>query len=183
MRAAAISPERERAVLRRLRDIAAQLDGDEWQIDADDRGMHVVTRRADGQEAVICHIDRQALPEEARLISNALSHLHLFLRLFDRARDRVLVLEERCRRPAPSGAGVDKNYSAQAAMMLKTGAFQRFLSEKLGGPVDDEAGADACFKDLTGIKRKRDINANERARAAFLSLRAEFEAWKQGVLP
>lgn len=180
---AAPSPDRERAILRRLRDIADQLQRDEWQIESDTDGLHVHTRRADGREALICHIDRRALPEEARLISNAQSHLLLFLRLFDRARNRVLDLEAECARLSAADPGRDKNYSAQAAMLLKTAPFQLFLAEKSGEPVTDEAQADACFKALTGISRKRDINMDDAARGAFLALRAEFEAWKQGVTP
>jgi hypothetical protein len=75
-----------------------------------------------------------------------------------------------------------KDYAAQAAFLCQNMAFQRFLESKgAGGTIADAQAADTRMKGLLAITSKRDINTDERARRAFLSLRADFETWKRGA--
>lgn len=187
-----VDADRQRAYeatkLRRLSDVADRAAGDAWLIEADDRGMFVVSERFDGTRVTVCKFGQQANDDEIRLISEALESLMFFLPMIDRAAKRVRELDERIRaleaelEAARSGPAKPKDYAAQASMLLSNGAFQRFLSERRDGEVVDEKdSADAALKDALGIQSKREINNDDRAREAWLSMRAEFEAWKTGA--
>ena len=160
--------EREHIAVGRLRDLAGSLSGDVWQIEADDFGVQVIAKRKSGEEVPLVKFGKRASSDEVRLISNALPHLLMFLGLLDRAADRIRSLD----------TGSSKNFAAQASMLLSNGAFQRFLCERTGEPVNDKDSADRALKGELKISSKKQINAEPVAREAFLALRAEFEAWK-----
>jgi hypothetical protein len=171
---------REKAAIDRLRGISEMQKGDDWTIEASGNSVRVIVCRATGEDALICAIHADALDSERELICGAFDNLSFFLRLFDRAAGAVRELKRQIDRQDVKAQ--EKNYSAQAAMLLSDRSFQRFLEIKgAGGPVRDKASADTRLKSLLAISSKRQINADERACRAFLALRADFEAWKRGA--
>ena len=160
---------RERDILNKLWDIRVRVERDVWEMETRGDLTALVTRRSSGEEVEICRFSRRALPDEIRLIAGIVPNICLLLDLIARAEVRVRQLESES--PA-------KNYEANAAILCQGAAFHRFLEIKSGGEViADKQAADTRMKELLGIASKKDINTDERARQAFLSLRAEFEAW------
>lgn len=182
----------ETSRLRRLTDLADRAAADEWEIEDDDLGTRVYVRRFDGSGAVICHFTRHATDDEITLISGALDHLTFFLPLIARASTRIRDLVETIANleaefnalksaPDASKVGKPKDFAAQASMLLVNPVFQRFLGELRDGEVvDDKDTADAALKAVLGITSKKQINAEDGARAAFLNLRAAFSVWERG---
>jgi hypothetical protein len=170
---------REKVAINRLRAIAERRTGDIWTVEDRGGALRVIVRRSTGDDAHVATIHLGALDDERDLMCGALGNLLLFLRLFDRAATTVRDLRGKLERGQAQAN--KKNYSAQAAMLLSDRAFQRFLEGKgAGGPVRDNGAADTRLKSLLAISSKSQINTVERARAAFLALRGEFDAWKRG---
>jgi hypothetical protein len=171
--------DREKVAINRLRANADRRSDDTWTVEDCGGALRLIVRRSTGEDAHVATIHPDALDDERDLICGALGNLLLFLRLFDRAADTVRDLNRQLRRGQAQQQ--QKNYSAQAAMLLSDRAFQRFLESKgAGGPVRDKGSADTRLKSLLAISSKSQINTVERAQAAFLALRGEFEAWKRG---
>lgn len=171
---------RERDILNRLWDIWVHIESDVWEIDA--RGDHtrLVTTRSTGEEVEICRFSRQALSDEIRLIAGLIPHMTLLLDLVERATARIRAQDVELARLRERSR--PKDYAAQAAMLCQNTGFQRFLEGKgAGGTVADAQAADTRMKGLLAITSKKDINTDERARRAFLSLRTDFETWKRGA--
>lgn len=173
-----MSREREKAVLAELREAAARMQGDEWAFTNVGREFHLFTRRATGEEAHICTIHADALVDEQRLIVAALENLVLFLALFDRAANAVRDLQRRLGGRAEGERR--KDFAAQAAMLLPSRQFQRFLEGKgAGGPVRDAGAADTRLKSILGLQSKSQLNSEAWAQEAWKRLTGEFEAWKR----
>jgi hypothetical protein len=171
---------RERDILNRLWDIRIRVESDDWEIDA--RGDHtrLVTLRSTGEEAEICRFSQQALSDEIRLIAGLIPHLTLLLDLVERATARIRAQDAELARLRERSR--PKDYAAQAAMLCQNTAFQLFLEGKgAGGSIADAQAADTRMKGLLAITSKKDINTDERAQRAFLSLRADFKTWKGGA--
>ncbi|MGV1833092.1 hypothetical protein [Agrobacterium vitis] len=131
----------------------------------------------------IATIHPAALHDERDLICGALDHLRLFLRLVDRAAIAVRDLrgELATHNSQPAARHNKPNHAAQASILLSHAAFHQFLSETGGGcVVDDKDTADAALKDRLGITSKKQINEDDRVRAAWLSLYGEYEARLRG---
>lgn len=171
--------DREKAKLARLADIADRLAGDVWHVDADGDKIRLISRRSTGEEALLLTLHSDALQDEVDLITGAVDHLFLFLGLRSRAVETVRSLRaeiERMKRKA-----TEKDFAAQASMLLSDRSFQRFLETRgIGGSVRDKTAADTRLKSLIAIRSKREINTDERARKAFLQLRGDYELWKRG---
>lgn len=90
--------------------------------------VDVIARRAFGEDAVICTVFADALPEEVELISGALENAAMLLDLRMRAITTVKDLRRQLGQPAETVR--DKNYSAQASMLLQNRSFQRFWEAK-----------------------------------------------------
>lgn len=171
--------DRERVAINRLRAVADRRFGDVWTVEDRGGALRVIVRRSTGEDAHVATIHAGALDDERDLMCGALGNLLLFLRLFDRAAHTVRDLKGQLERGRAKEN--QKNYSAQAARLLSDRVFQRFLEGKgAGGPVRDKGSADTRLKSLLAISSKSQINTVERARAAFLALRGEFDAWKRG---
>jgi hypothetical protein len=171
--------DRERVAINRLRAVADRRFGDVWTVEDRGGALRVIVRRSTGEDAHVATIHADALDDERDLMCGALGNLLLFLRLFDRAANTVRDLNRQLERGRAKEN--QKNYSAQASMLLSDRVFQRFLEGKgAGGPVRDKGAADTRLKSLLAISSKSQINTVERARAAFLALRGEFDAWKRG---
>ncbi|BCH58695.1 hypothetical protein RvVAR0630_13190 [Agrobacterium vitis] len=171
---------REVATVNRLRGSAERLQKDAWTLEATRDGLRLIVQRPDGELAHIATIHRNALHDERDLLCGALDHLRMFLHLFDRAAIAVRDLRQELEVQSHSPALARKmpNHSAQASILLSHAAFHRFLSETGGGcVVDDKDTADAALKDRLGITSKKQINEDDRVRAAWLSLFGEYEAW------
>jgi hypothetical protein len=115
-----------------------------------------------------------ALPEDIELVSGALENVALFLELRRRA---VIALR---RGVSPRGLR-DGDFAANAAMLCAEKLFHRFLERRDSSrAIHNEDHADTVLKKLLGISSKTQINTEARAQMAFLDLRADFDAWKQG---
>lgn len=182
--------------LRRYRAIADPIAADEWTLEHGFGKQWISSRRFDGTDVVICEITGHARRDEINLLAAALDTLTFFLPMFDRAAARTRELMAHVDRleaelaamkgdghaPAAPAADRPKDYAAQASMLLVNPVFQRFLSEQRDGEVvDDKDTADAALKALLGIESKKQINAEDAARAAFLDLRARFSAFERGI--
>ncbi|XUP58676.1 hypothetical protein FS819_006075 [Allorhizobium sp. Av2] len=178
-----VNRQREASTVNRLKGSAERLNDDVWTLEADRGGLRLVVHRLMGEQVHIATIHPAALHDERDLICGALDHLRLFLRLVDRAAIAVRDLrgELATRNSQPAAQQHKPNHSAQASILLSHAAFHRFLSEANGGSVvDDKDSADAALKDRLGITSKKQINEDDRVRAAWLSLFGEYEAWLRG---
>ncbi|WP_429925014.1 hypothetical protein ACQY1H_06515 [Agrobacterium vitis] len=178
-----VNRQREVSTVNRLKGSAERLNDDVWTLEADRGGMRLVVYRLMGEQVHIATIHPAASHDERDLICGALDHLRLFLRLVDRAAIAVRDLRQELavQNHSPALARKMPNHAAQASILLSHAAFHRFLSETGGGRVvDDKDSADAALKDRLGITSKKQINEDDRVRAAWLSLFGEYEAWLRG---
>lgn len=170
---------RELKAVDRLRYLSARIDGDVWAFEPRGNNIAVIARRSTGDEALICTLHADALPDERDLICGAAENLAFLLGLIGRASDAVRNLKKQLE--AQQAAAVRKKYAAQAAILLSDRTFQRFLEIKgAGGPVRDKAQADTRLKSILAISSKKEIDNDPRAQTAFLHFRKDFEAWKRG---
>lgn len=170
---------RELKAVDRLRYLSARIDGDVWAFEPRGNNIAVIARRSTGDEALICTLHADALPDERDLICGAAENLAFLLGLIGRASDAVRNLKKQL--DAQQTAAVRKKYAAQAAILLSDRTFQRFLEIKgAGGLVRDKAQADTRLKSILAISSKKEIDNDPRAQAAFLHFRKDFEAWKRG---
>lgn len=173
---------REKKAVDRLRYLSARVQGDVWAFEPRGNNIAVIARRSTGDEALICTLHADALPDERDLICGAAENLAFFLGLLERASSAVRDLRKQVE--AQQADAVRKKYAAQAAMLLSDRTFQRFLEIKgAGGPVRDKAQADTRLKSILAISSKKEIDNDPRAQAAFLHFRKDFEAWKRGGSP
>ncbi|MBB4007789.1 hypothetical protein [Allorhizobium taibaishanense] len=172
--------QREAAAVNRLRGSAERLCRDDWTLEATRDGLRLIVQRRDGELAHIATIHGNALHDERDLLCGALDHIRMFLQLFDRAAVAVRDLRDELAVQSQAPARKMPNHSAQASILLSHAAFHRFLSETGGGAVDDKDSADAALKGRLGITSKKQINEDDRVRAAWLSLFGEYEAWLRG---
>ncbi|MGV1830781.1 hypothetical protein [Agrobacterium vitis] len=179
-----VNRQREVSTVNRLKGSAERLNDDVWTLEADRGGLRLVVHRLMGEQVHIATIHPAALHDERDLICGALDHLRLFLRLVDRAAVAVRDLRgelEAQHNSQPAGRPHKPNHSAQASILLSHAAFHQFLSETGGGcMVDDKDTADAALKARLGTTSKKQINEDDRVRAAWLSLFGEYEAWLRG---
>jgi len=186
----------ERSRLQRLINLADRIAADEWRLERSNRGERwIVSSRFDGSEHVICDLTRYARNDEVTLLSEALDQLTFFLPLFDRAAKRTRHLASEVARleqelAALKGAaptenerneqspGRQKDYAAQASMLLVDPVFQRFLSEiRDGEVVDDKEAADVALKTELGITSKKQLNTDAAAAALWLDFHAKYQGW------
>lgn len=173
------SLEHDKARLARLADTAERLAFDEWGIVASDGRMTVTSRRATGEEVALCQITVDALSDEIELICGALDILQLLFRVRGRS---VSAIRQLRREMGRDGGLKQGDFTANAAMLIKERAFQRFLEARgAGGPVRDEKAADACLKALLRVTTKKRFNDDVRAQAAWIDLRGEYETWVRGA--
>ncbi|MBF2716281.1 hypothetical protein [Agrobacterium vitis] len=178
-----VNRQREASTVNRLKGSAERLHDDVWTLEADRGGLRLVVHRLMGEQVHIATIHPAALHDERDLICGALDHLRLFLRLVDRAAIAVRDLrgELATHNSQPAARQHKPNHAAQASILLSHAAFHRFLSETSDGcVVDDKDTADAALKVRLGITSKKQINEDDRVRAAWLSLFGEYEAWLRG---
>ncbi|MBX9456147.1 MAG: hypothetical protein KL863_09050 [Rhizobium sp.] len=197
----------ESSRLHRLNALADRAAADTWRLETDRLGVRVYGNRFDGSQGVVCEFTEFANDDDIVLISAAIDHLTFLLPIIARAARRFreqqatiaelqATLAEReamASQPVPPAPGKadrpkghaapekTKDYAAQASLLLVNPVFQRFLSEQRDGKVvDDKDTADAALKALLGIESKKQINAKDAARAAWLDLRARFSAYERG---
>lgn len=171
--------EREKAALRRLRFAVDSMAGDNWIVDVDGDRVNLIAGRATGEDAHLCTIHAAALATERDLICGALGNLVMLLAIIDRAAVAVRALQTQIDRLEAEKR--EKNYAAQASMLLANRQFQLFLETKgAGGPVRDKGAADTRLKFVLGVESKKQLNTDERARAGWKRLVGEFETFKKG---
>lgn len=145
--------------------------------------MRLIVQRSSGEDAHVATIHADALDDERDILCGGLDNLLLFLRLFDRAAAKVRDLcgeLQAQQNSQPVSQHNKPNHAAQASILLSKPAFQRFLTETGRAAVSDKDSADAALKARLGITSKKQINEDDRARSAWLSLHGEFEAWLRG---
>lgn len=172
--------DQERAAIARYGGIADRLAGDVWGIEADGGPLRLTSRRSSGEVVTLCTIGFDCLAHEQDLICSGFEILLMLLDFKRRAAATIHELQGRLDQRERRAKASD--YAAQAAMLLDNPTFRRFLEGKgAGGPVRDKQAADTRLKSVLAIRSKSEINNDDRARRAFLSLRADFDAWKRGL--
>lgn len=130
---------------------------------------------------MLCTIYADALPDEIELISGALENVFMLLDIRRRA---IIALKQG--QPAQGAQQAsrmrDGDFAANAAMLCAEPLFQRFLERRNrdGSANHNQEQADAVLKRLLGITSKTQLNRQERAQAAFIDLRADYQTWKRG---
>lgn len=175
--------EREKQRVARLENIVQRAKGDRWSFDVDSKQTHILSLRATGESVVLCTIHDEALPDEIELISGALANIVLLLELRQRA--IIAVKSGRASHPQqpPSQQQQmrDGDFAANAAILCGQQLFHRFLERRSRdcGAIHNKDHADKVMKQLIGITSKTQLNKEERAQAAFIDLRSDFEVWKE----
>ncbi|MQB19640.1 hypothetical protein DXT90_03220 [Agrobacterium tumefaciens] len=175
--------EREKQKVARLKDIVQRAKGDRWSFDVDGKQTHILSLRATGESVVLCTIHDEALPDEIELISGALANIVLLLEL----RQRAIIAVKSGRTSQPQQPPQqqrqirDGDFAANAAILCGQPLFHRFLERRARdcGAIHDKEQADKVMKRLIGITSKTQLNKEERAQAAFIDLRSDFEVWKE----
>lgn len=171
---------REKARLARIATIVDRCHGDSWEIDIDGDQTHIIARRSTGEQAVLCTIYADALPDEIELISGALSDAILFLEL--RRRAIVSLRSGQGRPPVPHSEDRlrDGDFAANAAILCAEPLFHRYLERRdPTRAIHNKDHADTTLKKLIGITSKKQLNTEARVQTAFRDLRADYQAWKE----
>lgn len=173
--------QREKARVARLEDIVARCKGDRWQFDTDGNQTHLIARRSTGERVILGTIYADALPYEVELLTGALENTILFLTL----RERAKIAFRSGQAPAPDRQHRSQlregDFAANAAILCAEPLFHRFLEQHdQTRAIHNRDHADTVLKKLLGITSKTQLNREERAQAAFIDLRSDFEAWKRG---
>ena len=169
----------EKRMLGRLIGYHDDLAGYVWSMEGDDGGTHIIAYREDGEVERIATIHKAARAEEIEVLCRALETLRFTLGMIGRAKTRIREL-------VASSGGAEKpadarNFAFIAKSLCEQHRFWRFLEHREPlGRIDSERAADTRLKGLLAIQSKADLNRDEKARAAFLSLRADFYRWKKG---
>lgn len=178
-----VAREHEKQKVARLTDIVRRTNGDRWSFDVDGKQTHILSLRATGESVVLCTIHDEALPDEIELISGALANIVLLLELRQRA--IIAVKSGRASQPQQPPQQQrqmrDGDFAANAAILCGQPLFHRFLERRarVCGAIHDKDQADKVMKRLIGITSKTQLNKEERAQAAFIDLRSDFDVWKE----
>lgn len=78
---------------------------------------------------------------------------------------------------APTPEKLDKNYAANAALLLQEISFLAFLAGTYHPQGFREISADEVLKQHLGIKSKSELNTNAQAAQKWRELRSEYEHW------
>jgi len=176
--------DREKARVARLEDIVGRCKGDKWRFDTDGDQTHIIARRSTGESVILGTLYADALPDEIELLTGALENTCLFLRLRQRAilafRSGQSVRTDQ----QPATRLRDGDFAANAAILCTDPWFHRFLERRQhpaeARAIHNKEHADTVLKSLIGITSKTQLNREERAQAAFIDLRTDFELWKGG---
>jgi hypothetical protein len=185
-------PYAENRKLKNLFALSDRIAGDVWQFESDRNSRWIEVRRAMGGQCVVLDFTRDATRDDIELVTDALDNLTFLLALVARAaarvREQAAEIDSLKGRLASLQGAADApqgdpkkppDHAAQASILLAKPAFWRFLAEKRDGEVvDDRDTADAALKALIGIASKKEINADDGARARWRDLAAEFSAWE-----
>ncbi len=176
--------QREKARVARLDDIAGRCKGDKWEFDTDGGQTHIIARRSTSERVVLGTLYAEALPDEVELLTGALENVILFLEL----RKRAIAAFKSGQSLPPDRQQTsqlrDGDFAANAAMLCAEPLFHHFLERRLppdqSRAIHNKDHADTVLKKLIGITSKTQLNREERAQAAFIDLRTDFELWKGG---
>ncbi|KQR27219.1 hypothetical protein ASF91_19570 [Rhizobium sp. Leaf155] len=172
------SAAQDKARLQILAGIADRSNGDRWQVEHDDAGMHLVALRSNAGRAILCTIHSQASPDEVELLTGALDTLYL---LFRTRRRSKIAYEDLQRQLAGPQNLKDGDFAAEAAMLCARPEFHRFLERRDGSqkhPIHTADEADKSMKRLLGITSKKQLMKEERAQQAFFAMRSDLKKWE-----
>ncbi|MCC2608370.1 hypothetical protein [Neorhizobium petrolearium] len=170
--------EREKLKLDKLRGIADRLTGDQWNMEADEEGIHLFALRSTGEEVKILTMHHEALPDEQELVAGALDHLFFFLGFVGRAVQRVRELQAQL--DGLIGKKRAENFGFQAKQLCENRRFWNFLESRgIEGLINSPLSAETRMKGMLGISSKAELNSDQAARGRFLKLRADFYRWQR----
>ncbi|MDH0615911.1 MULTISPECIES: hypothetical protein [unclassified Agrobacterium] len=176
--------QREKARVARLEDITRRCKGDRWRFDTDGDQTHIIARRSTGESVILGTLYADALPDEVELLTGALENTILLLTLRERAKIAFRSGQSQPQERQPTSRLRDGNFAANAAMLCADTLFHRFLEQRQhpaqSRTIHNKEHADTVLKSLIGITSKTQLNREERAQAAFIDLRSDFELWKGG---
>ena len=176
----AMDLDAEKRLLGRLIGFHDDLAGYVWSLESDDAGTHIIAIREDGEVVRIATIHKAARAEEIEVLCRALETLRFTLGMISRAKAKIRELLA-----SIGGAEARPNQRQNFGFIAKTLCgqvlFWRFLEQRdPSGRIDSAEVADTRLKGLLAIQSKSALNRDGKARAAFLSLRADYYRWKKG---
>lgn len=176
----AVDLDTEKRMLGRLIGFHDDLAGYAWSMESDDGGTHIVAYRDDGEVERIATIHAAARAEEMEVLCRALETLRFTLAMIGRAKAKIREMSA-ASPDAESRPKQQTNYGFMAKSLCEQRLFWRYLEHREPlGRIDNERAANTRLKGLLAIQSKADLNSDEKARAAFLSLRADYYRWKRG---
>ncbi len=166
--------------LRRIRSKLAALESVHWFHSTDERGQFVEAKTRNGELNEVARFHPGAQPEEIDFVVSAPEMVAFLLRLVDRAIQSARG-NQRSQRHQPRRAPKrEKDFAAETAMKCDEPAFKVFLEEMHGleKPLTSDRAAQR-LRSILNIKSRKELNENSAAAERWLSLRADFGAWKR----
>lgn len=161
--------------LRRIREKLAALNGDDWQLCCDGEVSFVEAKTRHGELNRIATFHPGATPDEIDMVVGALGMAAFMLKLVDRA-----IVAVRQAAPQQSKRHKPSNFASEAAMKCNEPAFKVYLEQRHGleRPLTEDRVAER-LRSILNIKSRKELNENSAAAERWLSLRADFGAWKR----
>ncbi|MFC3071527.1 hypothetical protein [Shinella pollutisoli] len=148
----------------------------DWGLVAD--GRLVITAGEGDDQAPVLAFDLNADIGDQELMAHARDDIVWLLSTYEklarRYHDAAAELQRR------DGTPKRKNHSAECAMLCERQDFRRFLHDRHGLETTDAERVNARVRSILAIRSRADIDTDEDARKRWLSLRAEFNRWKEG---
>ncbi|AXV16470.1 hypothetical protein CYG48_12700 [Neorhizobium sp. SOG26] len=117
----------------------------------------------------------KSCPSDAReIIRKVPTYLRALLLLREEA-----VREYRKLASAPAKSEKAPDYAAECGMRCNDPMFRRFLTEQHGLETSDLERVATRVRSMLAVSSRAELNSDPEAAARWISLRAEFEAWKR----
>ncbi len=161
--------------LRRIRDRLAALGGAQWQLCCDGDVSFVEAKTRDGELNKIATFHPGATPDEIDMVVGAPRMVLFMLDLIDRA-----IVAVRQAAPQQSQRHKPSNFASEAAMKCNEPAFKVYLEQchGLARPLTEDRVVER-LRSILNIKSRKELNENSAAAERWMSLRADFGAWKR----
>lgn len=77
----------------------------------------------------------------------------------------------------PRAAAGERRHSTRCALVCQEGAFWRYLSERFGRPVTNEAEAAALVRDHCGVASRAELDAPGPAQERWRAIDSDYRIW------